>query len=117
MIDNTWRTKKEYSESRKLYEASKTAGIQREIGVIKRVITYENDFKSLERNVLKNVKRSLRTLHEKEHDVVKKESGHYIALGNVVETSNGCMELPDSSTYSITISRIRKLNKWMAKAG
>jgi hypothetical protein len=118
LISKTWRTKKEYSESLKLYDASKTDGFFRgESDAIKNIRTYEKDIKLLERNVLKNVKRSLRTLHEKEHDVVKKESGHYIALGNVVETSNGCMELPDSSTYSITISRIRKLNKWMAKAG
>ena len=118
LIGNTWRTKKEYLESRKLYEASKTDGFFKgESDAIKKIGTYENDFKLLERNVLKNVKRSLRTLHEKEHDVVKKESGHYIALGNVVETSNGCVELPDDRTYSITISRIRKLNKWMAKAG
>ena len=118
LIRNTWRTKKEYSESRKLYEASKTDGFFKgESDAIKKIGIYENNFKLMESIVLKNVKRSLKTLYEKERNVVIKESGHYIALGNVIETSNGYMELPDSSTYSITISRIRKINKLMAKAG
>ena len=118
LIDYTWKIKKDYSESRKLYEASKTAGLsQKEIGVIQKIQTYEKDSKELEANVLRNVKRSLRTLHEKERNVVKKESGHYIVLGDVVETSEGYIELPDQSTYNTTISRISKFNKWMSKAG
>ena len=118
LIGDRWRTKKEYSESRKLYEASKIAGLSpEEIGDIKKIQTFENNSKQLEANVLRNVKRSLRTLHEKERNVVKKESGHYIVLGDVVETSDGCIELPDQSTYSTTISIIRKFNKWMSNAG
>lgn len=117
LIDDTWRIKKDYSESRKLYEASKTAGLStKEIGKIQEIKSVEKIFELLEPNVLRNVKRSLRTL-EKERNVVKKESGHYIVLGDVVETSDGYIELPDQSTYSTTISRIRKFNKWMSKAG
>jgi hypothetical protein len=118
LIGDRWRTKKEYSESRKLYEASKIAGLSpEEISDIKKIQTYEKNSNKLEANVLRNVKRSLRVLHEKEHNVVKKESGHYIVLGDVVETSERCIELPDQSTYSTTISRISKFNKWMSKAG
>ncbi len=117
LIDDIWRIKKIYSESRKLYEASKTAGLSsREIGVIKKIKSFEKILWPLELNVLRNVKRSLRTL-EKERNVVKKESGHYIVLGDVVETSEGYIKLPDQSTYSTTISRISKFNKWMLKAG
>jgi len=118
LIGDRWRTKKEYSESRKLYEANKIASLKPgEIDNIQKIKTYENSSKELEANVLRNVKRSLRTLHEKERNVVKKESGHYIVLGDVVETSDGCIELPDQSTYSTTISIIRKFNKWMSNAG
>jgi hypothetical protein len=118
LIAERWRTKKEYSESRKLYEANKIASLKPgEIDNIQKIKTYENSSKELEANVLRNVKRSLRVLHEKEHNVVKKESGHYIVLGDVVETSERCIELPDQSTYSTTISRISKFNKWMSKAG
>jgi hypothetical protein len=118
LIDGTWRIKKDYSESRKLYEASKTAGLSpREIGVIKKIKSSEKILEPLEPNVLRNVKRSLRTLREKERNVVKKESGHYIVLGDVVETLEGRVELPDHRTYNTTISRIREFNKWMLKAG
>lgn len=118
LIGDTWGTKKEYSESLKLYEASKTdVLLQKEIGVIKKIKTSEKILEPLEPNVLRNVNRSLRILHEKERNVVKKESGHYIVLGNAVKTSEGCVELPDHRTYSTTISRISKFNKWMSKAG
>jgi len=117
LIDDTWRIKKDYSESRKLYEASKTAGLStNEIGKIQEIKSVEKILELLEPNVLRNVKRSLRTL-EKERNVVKKESGHYIVLGDVVETSDGYIELPDQSTYGTTISRIRKFNKCMSRAG
>ena len=108
---------KKYSELRKLYEAGKTAGlIQKEIDDIQKIQAYEKISKKLEANVLRNVKRSLRTL-ENECNVVKKESGHYIVLGNVVETADGYAELPDRLTYAKTISIIKKFNKWMSKAG
>jgi hypothetical protein len=116
LIGDRWRTKKEYSESRKLYEAGKTAGLSRELGVIKKIKSVEKILEPFEPNVLRNVKRSLRTL-ENECNVVKKESGHYIVLGNVVETADGYAELPDRLTYAKTISRIREFNKWMSKAG
>jgi len=116
LIGDRWRTKKEYSESRKLYEAGKTAGLSMELGVIKKIKSVEKILEPLEPNVLRNVKRSLRTL-ENECNVVKKESGHYIVLGNVVETADGYAELPDRLTYAKTISRIKKFNKWMSKAG
>lgn len=117
LINDIWRIKKDYSESRKLYEASKTAGLStKEIGKIQEIKSVEKILELLEPTVLRNVKRSLRTL-EKERNVVKKESGHYIVLGDVVETSDGYIELPNQSTYSTTISRIKKFNKWMSKAG
>ena len=116
LIGDRWRTKKEYSESRKLYEAGKTASLSREIGDIQKIKSVEKILELLQPNVKRNVERSLRTL-EKERNVVKKESGHYIVLGDVVETSEGYIKLSDQSTYSTTISRIRKFNKWMLKAG
>jgi hypothetical protein len=117
LINATWASKKSYHESRKLYDSGKTAGLLKEIDAIRKIKTYEEKFKPLESDVLRNVKRSLRTLHEKVHNVVKKEFGHYIVLGNVVETAEGCVELPDRPTYAKTISRIREFNKWMPKAG
>ena len=114
LINDTWGSRKRYSESRKLYDGSKTAGLsKKEIGTIQKIKNCEEEFKPLESDVLRNVKRSLRTLHEKERNVVKKESGHYIVLGNEVETTEGCVELPDRSTYTTTISRIKKFNRWM----
>ena len=89
----------------------------KEIDAIRKIKNYEKKFKPLESDVLKNVKRSLRTLHEKERNVVKKEFGHYIVLGNAVETAEGRVELPDRPPYAKTISRIREFNKWMSKAG
>ena len=85
--------------------------------MISKIINSENRIETLESDVLRNIKRSLRTLHEKEHNILEKESGHYIALGNVVETSKGRVELQDQRTYNTTISRIKKFNEWMFKAG
>jgi len=87
------------------------------INTIQKIKSHEEKIAALEPNVLGNVKRSLRTLHEKEHNVVKKESGHYIVLGNAVDTAEGGVELPDRPTYAKTISRISEFNKWMPKAG
>lgn len=118
LINDTWKSRKSYQETRKIYEGGQTAGLsKREIDAIQRIRNYEEKFKPLESDVLRNVKRSLRTLHEKELNVVKKESGHYIVLGNVVETADGRNELPDRSTYAATISRIVRFNKWISKAG
>jgi hypothetical protein len=118
LINDAWKSKKRYRESRKLYGGGKIAGLSRkEISVIRKIQTHEKKFKELEDNVLKNVKGSLRTLHEKEHNVVKKEFGHYIVLGNAVDAAKGCVELPDRPTYAKTISRIREFNRWMSKAG
>ena len=118
LINDAWKSKKRYRESRKLYGGGKIAGLSRkEIGVIRKIQTHEKKFKELEANVLKNVKRSLKTLHDKERNVVKKEFGHYIVLGNAVKTAEGYFELPDRPIYAKTISRIRELNKWMSKAG
>ena len=119
LINDTWKSRKSYQETRKLYEGGQTAGLsqKKDIDVIQKIQTYEKGSKELEANVLRNVKRSLRTLHEKERNVVKKESGHYIVLGNAVKTLEGCIELPDHRTYSTTISRNIRFNKWMSKAG
>lgn len=117
LIDTTWANKKSYHESRKLYDSGKTAGLSKEINAIRKIKTYGEKFKPLESDVLRNVKRSLRTLHEKDRNIVKKEFGNYIALGNAVDTAEGCVELPDRPTYAKTISRIREFNKWMPKAG
>ncbi len=119
LIKDTWKSRKSYQETRKLYEGGQTAGLsqKKDIDVIQKIQTYEKGSKELEANVLRNVKRSLRTLHEKERNVVKKESGHYIVLGNAVKTLEGCIELPDHRTYSTRISRNIRFNKWMSKAG
>ncbi|MCK4459892.1 MAG: hypothetical protein KAU52_09275 [Methanosarcinales archaeon] len=118
LINDTWKSRKRYHESRKLYDGGKIAGVlQKEIDAIQKIKNCEEEFKPLESDVLSNVERSLRTLHEKERNVVKKESGHYIVLGNVVETLEGCVELPDRPIYAKTISTIREFNKWMLKAG
>ena len=119
LISRAWGVRRRhYSESQKLYGMGKTDSLsRREIDTIQKIKNYEEILRILEPNVLRNVKRSLRTLHEKKRNVVKKESGHYMVLGDVVETSEGYIELPDQSTYSTTISRISKFNKWMSKAG
>lgn len=118
LIKDTWGSRKRYLESLKLYELGKTDSLlQRDINIIPKIKKYEETFEPLKSDVLKNVRRSLRTLHEKEYNVVKKESGHYIVLGNAVKTAEGCVGLPDHSKYATTISRISELNKWMPKAG
>jgi len=118
LINDTWKSRKRYHESRKLYDGGKIAGLSRkEIDAIQKIKNCEEEFKPLESDVLRNVERSLRSLHEKKRNVVKKESGHYIVLGNAVETAEGCFELPDRPIYVKTISTIREFNKWMSKAG
>ena len=117
LIKDTWGSRKRYLESQKLYGIGKTDSLlQRDINKIQEMKKYEEKFELLKSDVLRNVKRSLRTLHEKEYNVVKKESGHYIVLGNAVKIVEGCVGLPDHSTYATTISRISELNKWMSKA-
>jgi len=116
LINKTGESKRRYSELRKLYDEGKKAGLSAEVrNIISNIKNHEEKLKALEPVVLGNVKRSLKTLHEKE--VVKKEFGHYKVLGNVVETAYGCIELPDHPAYATTISRIREFNKWMSKAG
>jgi hypothetical protein len=118
LINDMWKSRKRYYESRKLYDGGKIAGLlQKEIDAIQKIKNCEEEFKPLKSDVLRNVERSLRTLHEKARNVVKKESGHYIVLGDVVETLEGRVELPDRPIYAKTISRIREFNKWMSKAG
>jgi len=118
LINTTWKSKKSYHESLKLYGEGKNDGLlTKVINTIQKIKSHEEKIAALEPNVLGNVKRSLRTLHEKEHNVVKKESGHYIVLGNAVDTAEGGVELPDRPTYAKTISRISEFNKWMPKAG